>query len=244
MIEPSSCVRRKTACFGVVVGILAVAGVAEASPVFIGPPNPGAESGLTGWLVGHEGSGSVAIGTDDPASGAKCFQIAITNAVPGETNHADFRCEPFPLNGAGIPRRPITFSFAYKLPETVKPKENVEVYFRFYDRAGTFLDQKIARVGANTGDSEMNGYKTMTLEGIVAPDGSATADVWVAENIFTPWTSGVAEFDNFSVTTVPALHWGGIVFNGGVAGIAGVIGIVIGMSVERRRKRSSTSIGS
>lgn len=241
MIDQSVFAPRRATLSLVSAGVLCLAASAAAAPVFVGPPNPGAESGLTGWLIGHDGSGSVAIGTDDPATGANCFKIAATDTVPGETNRADFRCEPFPLKGAGIPRRPITFSFAYKLPGMVRPGDNVEVYFRFYDKAGTFLDQKIARVGARTADSEMNGYKTMTMDGIIAPTGAATADVWVAENIFTPWSSGIAEFDDFSVTTVPALHWGGVVFNLGVAIVAGAIGVGIGMAIERG-KRPSTAV--
>jgi len=36
---------------------------------------------------------------------------------------------------------------------------------------------------------------------------ATTADVWVTCNIFDPWTSGDARFDDFSVTTLPEPLW-------------------------------------
>jgi hypothetical protein len=59
-------------------------------------------------------------------------------------------------------------------------------------------------VGSSSGDSEMKQYKTKTLSGISAPSGAAKADVWIVANIGRPWTSGVAQFDDFAVTAPAA----------------------------------------
>jgi hypothetical protein len=179
---------------------------ADARRVFLGPANAGAESGWSGWYNGTLGGGFVAIDTDDPATGVSCFSIGISNAVPGETHHADFRSEPFSLGRAGPTRQPIALSFAYKLPGKVKPGDNIQVFFRFFDQTGTnCLDQEMVRLGSNTGDSEMRQYKTMTLADIFAPRKAVTADIWVAANISDePWTSGAAQFDDFLVTAGPA----------------------------------------
>ena len=179
---------------------------ADARQAFLGPANPGAESGWSGWYNGSLGGGFVAIDTDEPATGVSCFSIGISNAVPGQTHHADFRSEPFSLGRAGETRQPLALSFAYKLPGKVKPRDNIQVFFRFFDQTGTnCLGQEMVRLGSNTGDSEMRLYKTMTLADIFAPRKTVTADIWVVANIFDePWTSGAAQFDDFLVTAGPA----------------------------------------
>jgi hypothetical protein len=179
---------------------------ADARRVFLGPANAGAESGRSGWYNGTLGGGFVAIDSDEPATGVSCFTIGISNAVPGQTHHADFRSEPFSLGRAGTTRQPIALSFALKLPGKVKPGDNIQVFFRFFDQTGTnCLDQEMVRLGSNTSDSEMSHYKTMTLPDIFVPRKAVTADIWVAANIFDePWTSGAAQFDDFLVTAGPA----------------------------------------
>jgi len=170
--------------------------------IFLGPANPGAESDFANWYNGVLGGGLVDIGTDDPATGLCYFKIGITNAGAYPVNHADLRSVMFPLGHAGKKLRPFTFSFTYKLPEVVKAGDNIEVNLRFFDLTETnFLGGKTILVGSSTADSKMSEYKTMTVSNIVAPDGAAKADVWVVANIFNPWTSGIAEFDDFSVTS-------------------------------------------
>ena len=178
----------------------------DARQVFLGPVNPGAENGWSGWYNGVLGGGFVAIDTDEPATGLSCFRIGISNAVPGQTHHADIRSETFSLGRAGGKRQPITLSFAYKLPGKVKPGDNIQVFFRFFDQTGTnYLGQEMVRVGSNTGDSEMSDYKKMTLADLFAPRKARIADIWVVANIFDePWTSGAAQFDDFLVTAGPA----------------------------------------
>jgi hypothetical protein len=195
--------------------------MADATRVFLGPANPGAECAWSGWYNGTLGGGSVAIGTNDPATGLSCFEIGITNAVSGATHHADIRSEMFPL-GKNT-RGPFTFSFAYKLPTKVKPWDNIEVNFRFFgDREANFLGQKAILVGSSTGDSEMTQYKTVNVSGIPAPSGAVKADVWLVANIAGPWTSGTAQFDDFSVTAVPVPAWRGALVKLGVGTIAGL----------------------
>jgi hypothetical protein len=202
---------------------------ARADPdlIFLGPANPGAETGFDHWYHGVTGGGSVAIDVDDPATGFQDFRLGITNAPAGGTHHADIRSETFPLGPDGKLRGPFTFSFKYKLPGTVKPGDNIEVYFRFYGPGkDNFLGQDIYYVGSNTDDSEMTKYKTMTVTNLFATDGAVQADVWMAANIFGPWTSGEAQFDAFSVTAARGrsrtemfvLIGTGAVLAGGLAG--------------------------
>jgi hypothetical protein len=113
----------------------------------------------------------------------------------------------------------MTFSFAYKFPGKINAGDNIAVFFRFFDETGTnFLGQHYIPIGSSSGDSEMTGYKTATFTGLRAlknatgirlPKGArtVTADIWVTCNIFSPWTSGDARFDDFSVTTLPGPLW-------------------------------------
>jgi hypothetical protein len=182
--------------------IVAAPKMANGRRVFLGPANSGAESDFANWYNGVLGGGLVSIGTDDPATGLSYFKIGITNAAAYPVNHADLRSVMFPLGHAAKKHRPFTFSFSYRLPEAVKAGDNIGVNFRFFDETETnFLGQKIILVGSSTADSGMAEYKTMIVSNIVAPEGAAKADVWVAANIFDPWTSGVAQFDDFSVTS-------------------------------------------
>lgn len=169
--------------------------------VFLGPANSGAESEFANWYSGVLGGGLAAIGSDAPATGLSYFKIGITNAAAYPVNHADLRSVMFPLGRPGKKHRPLTFSFAYKLPEAVKTGDNIAVDLRFFDESETnFLGQTAILVGSSTADSQMTDYKTMTVSNIFAPGGAAKADVWVVANIFDPWTSGAAQFDDFSVT--------------------------------------------
>jgi hypothetical protein len=78
---------------------------------------------------------------------------------------------------------------------------------RFFDATGTnFISQIVVPVGAKSGDSEMNGYKTIRMGNIVVPRRAQTADVWIDANIFELWVSGTAQFADISVTT-PSRSW-------------------------------------
>jgi hypothetical protein len=154
-----------------------------------------------------------------------CFTIGISNAVPGQTHHADFRSEPFSLGRAGTTRQPIALSFAYKLPGKVKPGDNIQVFFRFFDQTGTnYLGQEMVSVGSNTGDSEMSHYKRMTLADIYAPRKAVTADIWVVANVFDePWTSGAAQFDDFLVTAGPARSRAALFIGGAILAVVAAL---------------------
>ncbi len=184
--------------------------MADPRRVFLGPANPGAESGFASWYEGTLGAGSVSIRNEDPATGLNCFSIGVTNTGSGGTNQADLRSEMFPLGRVGNARGPFTFSFAYKLPEKVQPGDNLDVNFRFFDKEGNFLGQEVTNVGSSSQDSAMTRYKTMTVGDIFAPSGAVQADVWVVAGISEPWTSGCAQFDDFSVTFDPPPSWAGI----------------------------------
>ncbi len=204
--------------------------------VYLGPMNPGAERAWRGWYNGTLGSGSVAIGTDDPASGLNCFVIGISNAAPGQTSHADIRSKMFPLRQSKA-HGPFTLSFTYKLPTTVKPGDDIEVNLRFFGQGKeNFLGQKTVAVGSSTGDSAMDHYKTTTVKGILAPRGAVRADVWITANIGGPWTSGAAEFDDFAVTAPAAPSWSATFARVGI--FATPVGLLMGaLLLKRSRKR-------
>lgn len=176
--------------------------------VFLGPGNPGAEADFDQWYNGVEGSGVVAVSGDDPLTGVSCFVIGITNAAAWPVNHADLRSVQFSLGDDRTARGPFTFSFNYKLPGAVKAGDNLQVCLRFFDESETnYLGGVSILVGSDTGDSAMTYYKMITTNNIVPPKGAAKADVWVVANIFSAWTSGTAEFDDFSVSAAAKRSW-------------------------------------
>jgi hypothetical protein len=170
--------------------------------VFLGPPGSGTWNGSEKWLTGAYGAASTFYDFNDPAKGVCAF--VISNTVAGEENKADWRCLPFSLGPAAGGARPITFSFAYKLADRVAAGNNIHVQLRFFDSTGTnFIGERVIPVGAHTGDSAMTDYRTFVINGILAPRKARTADIWIDANIFEPWVSGTARFDDFSVTTEP-----------------------------------------
>jgi hypothetical protein len=170
--------------------------------IFLGPTEAGTWSGSSRWFTGAYGAASTAYDFDDPANGVCAF--VISNTVAGKENTADWRCAPFSLGPAARGARPITFSFAYKLSDRVAARNNIHVQLRFFDSTGTnFFGERVIPIGAHTSDSAMSDYRTLTINSILAPRKARTADIWVDANIFEPWVSGTARFDNFSVTTVP-----------------------------------------
>jgi hypothetical protein len=196
-----------------IIGLLAAVVAtmpAPAKQIILGPPDPGAERGGQ-WYNGTNGAGYRLIDDTDPNRGNNDFTLG--NKTAGQENRADWRSRLFSLGPAAGGAEPITFSFAYKLPGEVKPGDDIAVFFRFFDDTGrNFLGQQFIPLGSSSGDSEMTGYKTVTLTGIRAlknatgvrlPKGARTAkaDIWVTCNIFSPWTSGDARFDDFSVMT-------------------------------------------
>ncbi len=171
--------------------------------IFLGPPDSGASSAGANWFSGANGGGSVSVDFNDPATNGGC-DFVISNTVAGKENNASWRCPNFSLGPAAGGARPITFSFAYKLVDTVAAKNNILVLLRFFDSTGAkFIDQRFIQVGVHTSDSAMTSYRTITMTGILAPPKARTADIWIDANDFDPWVSGTGRFDNFSVTTVP-----------------------------------------
>ena len=214
MAKIPSC--RKTVFITAILSVVAFSAVSAPEQILLGPPDGGAERGGQ-WYSGTNDMAYRFVNNTDPNSGERYFVIG--NKVAGDTNRADWRSQLFRLGPAAGGAEPMTFSFAYKFPGKVNPGDDIAVFFRFFDETGTnFLGQHSIALGSSSGDSEMTGYKTVTLTGLRAlknatgvrlPKGAraTTADVWVTCNIFEPWTSGDARFDDFSVTTVPAPLW-------------------------------------
>ncbi len=202
--------------------------------IFLGPPESGTWSGSEKWLTGGYGDASVSFDFNDPSKGVCAF--VLSNSVAGKENTADTRCVPFSLGPAAGGARPITFSFAYKLPDRVAAKNNIRVQLRFFDSAGTnFFGERVILVGAHTGDSAMTEYRTLTINGILAPRKARTADIWINANIFEPWVSGAARFDDFSVTTEPR----SLLFKALVGvGILTGIGVLILLLIQLWRRRT------
>lgn len=196
--------------------MVVVAMPAMGRQILLGPPDPGAELGGQ-WYNGTNGAGYQSVDSNDPNSGNNDFTLG--NKIVGKENSANWRSPLFSLGSAAGGAEPITFSFSYKLPGKVSGKDDIAVFFRFFDETGTnFLGQEFIPLGSSSGDSAMAGYKTVTLTGLRArknasgiqlPKGArtSTADIWVTCNIFFPWTSGDARFDDFSVTTLPGPPW-------------------------------------
>ena len=171
--------------------------------IILGPVDSGPSSGGANWLSGAYGASTVSIDSSDPAAKGG-YDLVISNTVAGKENTSDWRSLPFTLGPAAEGARPITFSFAYKVVDSVAQGNNIFVQLRFFGSTGTnFISQRVIPVGAQTGDSAMPSYKTITLNSIVAPRNAQTADVWIDANIFEPWVSGTAQFANISVTTRP-----------------------------------------
>jgi hypothetical protein len=190
--------------------------------IFLGPPESGTWSGSEKWLTGAYGAASTFYDFNDPAHGACAF--VLSNSVAGKGNAADWRCLPFSLGPAAGGARPITFSFAYKFSEPVAPGNNMHIHLRFFDSTGTnFVGERTVLLGAHTGDSAMTSYRTLTMNGILAPRKARTADISI--NFEEPWASGAGRFDDFSVTTVPrSLLFKAVV---GVAVLLGVVALTV-----------------
>jgi hypothetical protein len=170
--------------------------------IFLGPADSGTWSGRAKWFTGASGTAATAYDFNDTANGRCAF--VISNTMAGKDNRADWRSEQFSLGPAAGGARPITFTFAYKLSDRVQAGNNIQVQLRFFDSTGTnFIAERVIPVGAHTSDSAMTAYRTLTLTDILAPAKARRADVWIDANIFAPWVSGTAHFDDISVTTVP-----------------------------------------
>jgi hypothetical protein len=203
----------------IAISIVGTFSVSAKGQIFLGPAGSGASSGGANWLTGANGAGFTSVDFDDPANGGCDFTIS--NTIAGAENNADWRCVPFSLGPATGGARPITFSFAYKLVDRVAARNNIHVQLRFFDSTGTnFIGERVIPVGAHTSDSAMTDYRTLTINGILAPPRARTADIWIDANIFEPWVSGTGRFDNFSVTTSPR----SLLFKAGV-----VVTVLIGI---------------
>ena len=167
--------------------------------IFLGPPESGTWSGSEKWMTEASGAASTFYDFNDPAHGVCAF--VLSNSVAGKENAAEWRCLPFSLGPAAGGARLITFSFAYKLSDPVTAGNNMRVLLRFCESdTSNFISERTILVGARTGDSAMSSYRTLTMNGIMAPRKARVADIW----IITPdWVSGAGRFDDFSVTTAP-----------------------------------------
>lgn len=206
----------RTICIAAAMCMETLPALSAPKQILLGPPDGGAEQGDQ-WYYGTNGAAYLFFDDADPNHGGNDFTLG--NKTAGEENRADWRSQLFSLGPAAGGAGPMTFSFAYKFTGKVNPGDNIAVFFRFFDETGTnFLGQHYIPLGSSSGDSEMTGYKTATFAnlravknatGIRLPKGArtVTADIWVTCNIFGPWTSGDARFDDFSVTTLPPPFW-------------------------------------
>jgi hypothetical protein len=144
--------------------------------IFLGPPESGSWIGSEKWLTGTYGAASTSYDFNDPSKGVCAF--VLSNSVAGKGNAADWRCLPFPLGPAAGGARPITFSFAYKFSEPVAAGNNMRVELRFFDSTGTNrVGERVVQLGTTTGDSAMSSYRTLTMNGIMAPRKARMADI-------------------------------------------------------------------
>jgi len=218
-------------------GFAAVSQAAKADEVFLGPTNAGAENGSASWYGNTKGKASLSIGDDDAHKGIYCF--VISNSIPDRTNCADWRSRTFYLQYARDARQPVTLSLAYKLPNAVKEGDEIPVRLRFFDKTGgSFLGENIVYVGSSSGDSEMPQYKTIITTNVPVPKQATVADIWITANIFEPWSSGNAEFDDFSVTTAsnPWERFKVVIIIGIMIFVIGSVTVVFYMRAIRNRQ--------
>jgi hypothetical protein len=194
--------------------------------IFLGPAKSGTWTGTANWFTGAYGAATTSYDFNDTDNGMCAF--VISNTMAGRENRADWRSQVFSLGPAAGGARPITFTFAYKLSDRVQAGNNIHVQLRFFDSTGkNFITERVIPIGAHTGDSAMTSYRTLTLTDILAPREARTADVWIDANIFEPWVSGNAHFDDISVTTAPrSLAFKAAVITSVVIGV-GASGILV-----------------
>lgn len=198
------------------LSMLTITTLAAPKQIMLGPTDGDAESGGQ-WYSGSIGEAYLSVNNSAPNHGNNAFLLG--NKIAGDTNRADWRSQLFELGPAAGGAERMTLTFAYMFPGKVNPHDDIAVFFRFFDETGTnFLGQHYIPLGSSSGDSGMTEYKTVTMAdlravknaaGIRLPKGARamTADIWITCNIFSPWTSGDALFDDFSVTTVPGPSW-------------------------------------
>ncbi|HTV39150.1 MAG TPA: hypothetical protein VMF08_01135 [Candidatus Sulfotelmatobacter sp.] len=87
----------------------------------------------------------------------------------------------------------------------------------------------------------MSAYKTVTLPGLRRHKNTkgarpVMADIWVTCNIFHPWSSGDARFDDFSVTTMKPSRLPAILIS---ATVLLILVVVVALSVHSRSRWQS-----
>ena len=228
---------RQILCTAVAAVAMALPTLAAARPVMIGPSNPGAENGPDEWWRGTSGKSYLSVDNTDPASGDNDFTLG-NGAVDGD-NAADWRSVIFSLGPAAKGASPITFSFAYKLPDPVKAGDNIRVQLRFFDKVTNFVGQREFWLGSKSRDSAMAGYKTVTVGDIWTPPKARVADIRVSVNLYGDrWSSGTGRFDDFSVTTVSRLGRTLFKFFAGL----GIVLIIITIAVVKSQRKNRGNV--
>lgn len=205
MHQSSTCGRHASlAAFVACLALLVVNTTTRAQ--VLGPDNPGAENGDTNWFTGVGGTHHTAIDTTNPASGLADFEIGGTARDPGEgAEHADWRSASFLLNGPGNGGQGVDFSFKVRVLGAVAAGDDIRVQLRFFQTTGggIFLGEENVLIGSTSGHSNMPDYATVARLNIPVPALAQSADIRFSTDIFEPWGSGTARFDDFQVSVVP-----------------------------------------
>ncbi|HEV2455026.1 MAG TPA: immunoglobulin domain-containing protein, partial [Verrucomicrobiae bacterium] len=167
----------------------------------IGPNPPIETADGANWYAGASGVGYVNVTDTTFLYSSAEYDGVLSNSAasgPGSGNNADFRSGAFPLNGA----RTVNISFYYYAP-SVKSGDNIRVDLRMYQGANDvgFINDNIQHpFVAGT----MSGYAFYNSGSITVPSGATYADIRISMNLFgdDTWSSGIAHFDNFLVTTL------------------------------------------
>lgn len=227
----------------IMAAVFATALVSPSRGEVLGPLDGDAEQGtLIPWFTGASGAGFVDVhDSSNPYAGSYDFKVGNTVASTPFTggNYGDFRSLVFALGAAAKGNQPITFTFAYQLPGAVASGDDILAQLIFYENYGAggngdgFVGQYDVALGSSSGNSAMAAYAPFTRGGIVAPATAEYASIRVSANIFLPWSSGSAYFDDFSVTTQPnsVPELGSASLGSACALCAGVLALL-----ERRRR--------
>jgi len=187
------------AATGIAFAILALPAGAQ---IVLGPTPPIETADGAGWFSGQNGAAMSSVTDTSFPFDSDTYDGMLSNSIAGSANNADFRSAVFSLGPAANGAQTVDFSFYYYAP-SVNSGDNVRVDLRLWsgqNDTGFIDDNNQHPFSAGT----MSGY-SLWNSGPITTTGAYYADIRVSINLFgdDTWSSGVAYFDNFSVTTVP-----------------------------------------